>query len=86
MQKIVLVFFLVSSVQYNTFGENLPEGTFQIPKIEFSTPDADLTTLDSLVGNREIVALGEATHTNGYFHDVNARLAKYLIEKKGFDF
>lgn len=65
-------------------GSVLPEGLHATPVIDSQTADADLEIFDRLVGQAEIVGLGEATHTNGTFHKTNARIAKYLIEKKGF--
>jgi erythromycin esterase-like protein len=79
--------FLLILLQVSLARAASPEivtGLYQIPSIEFTTPDSELDTIGDLVKNAEVVALGEAIHTVGTFHKANARIAKYLIEKKGF--
>lgn len=44
----------------------------------------DLATLDRIVGDARIVALGEATHGTAEFFRMKHRLFEYLVEKKGF--
>lgn len=46
--------------------------------------DADLAILDSMVGDRRVVALGEATHGTSEFFKMKHRLLRYLVEHKGF--
>jgi erythromycin esterase-like protein len=43
-----------------------------------------LNDFGNMVGDSKIVALGESNHTNGSFQQVNVKLARYLIEIKGF--
>lgn len=51
------------------------------PKIE---DDSDLAPLDDIIGNAHVVALGEAMHTSGGFHEVRFRVVRHLIRDKGF--
>jgi erythromycin esterase len=44
----------------------------------------DLASLDRLIGNARIVALGEASHGTAEFFQMKHRLLEYLVERKGF--
>jgi erythromycin esterase len=44
----------------------------------------DLATLDELIGDARIVALGEASHGTAEFFQMKHRLLEYLVEEKGF--
>jgi erythromycin esterase len=44
----------------------------------------DLEFFDRIVGDAQIVALGEASHGTAEFFQMKHRLLEYLIEKKGF--
>lgn len=44
----------------------------------------DLSFLKNLVGSREIVGLGEATHGTSEFFQLKHRILKYLVENMGF--
>lgn len=46
--------------------------------------DSDLAPLDHIIGDAHVVALGEAIHTSGGFHDVRFRVVRHLIRDKGF--
>jgi erythromycin esterase-like protein len=46
--------------------------------------DSDLAPLDNIVGEAQVVALGEAVHTSGGFHDARFRVVRHLIRDKGF--
>jgi len=50
------------------------------------TPDsADLTPLQSMVGNASIVALGEGTHGTHEFFTMKLRVIDFLVRTMGFD-
>lgn len=44
----------------------------------------DLAALDAIVGDAKIIALGEATHGTREYFQLKHRIARYLIEKRGF--
>ncbi|WP_214410628.1 erythromycin esterase family protein [Sphaerisporangium fuscum] len=45
---------------------------------------ADLRALDSMIGDAEVVGLGEATHGSHQFFTMKERVFRHLVEKKGF--
>ncbi|WP_326675225.1 erythromycin esterase family protein [Streptomyces sp. NBC_01237] len=45
---------------------------------------ADLRALAAMIGNAEVVGLGEATHGSHEFFTMKERVFRYLVEKKGF--
>ncbi|MFI8434452.1 erythromycin esterase family protein [Streptomyces sp. NPDC079020] len=45
---------------------------------------ADLRALASMIGDAEVVGLGEATHGSHEFFTMKQRVFRYLVEKKGF--
>ncbi|MFD0345734.1 erythromycin esterase family protein [Kitasatospora aburaviensis] len=45
---------------------------------------ADLRALGSMIGDAEVVGLGEATHGSHEFFAMKHRLFRYLVEEKGF--
>lgn len=51
----------------------------------FSLPHRDLAGVGEVVGEARIVALGENTYGTRDFHQMKARLFRYLVEEKGFD-
>ena len=44
----------------------------------------DVATLDGLVDEAEVVALGEHIHTTGGVYDLKAALVRHLVEQRGF--
>ncbi len=62
----------------------LPAGFFAIAGSDASLPVDDLLPLDSMVGDAEIVALGESVHCSGGFYEAKDRLLRYLVEELGF--
>ena len=51
----------------------------------FSLPNRDLAAVGELVGDARIVALGENTYGTRDFHQMKARLFRFLVEERGFD-
>lgn len=47
--------------------------------------DDDVTTVLALVGDAEVVLLGEATHGTHEFYRLRAQISRRLIEERGFD-
>lgn len=55
--------------------------------LESTEPDGDLSDLRHLgrmVGNAQVVGLGEATHSSHEFFTMKHRVMRYLVEEKGF--
>jgi erythromycin esterase-like protein len=50
----------------------------------FTDADADYQAMLEMVGDAEIVLIGEATHGTHEFYAARAKLTQYLIEQKGF--
>ena len=51
----------------------------------FSLPSHDLAGIGDVVGDARIVALGENTFGTRDFHQMKARLFRFLVEERGFD-
>jgi len=49
-----------------------------------NTDNSDFVLIDSLIANKRIIALGEATHGTKEFFTTKHRLIKYLVENHGF--
>ncbi|MEZ0077014.1 erythromycin esterase family protein [Planotetraspora sp. GP83] len=45
---------------------------------------ADLRALDAIIGDAQVVGLGEATHGSHEFFTMKERVFRHLVEKKGF--
>lgn len=69
----------------NTKFKNLAEFVHNINSININENDfSDLSFLDSLLGNKRIVFLGEQLHTDGSTFEAKSRLIRYLHEKHNF--
>jgi erythromycin esterase len=55
-----------------------------IASTEPAAPNADLAPLDRIVGRARIVGLGESAHGIHEFLGLRYRIARYLIERRGF--
>jgi erythromycin esterase-like protein len=62
----------------------LPAGVFALDGIAPGMPHTDLEPLRAIVGNAEVVALGESTHTSGDYYRAKARLIRFLVEQMGY--
>jgi len=51
----------------------------------FSLPSRDLAGISDVVGDARIVALGENTYGTRDFHQMKARVFRFLVEERGFD-
>ena len=45
--------------------------------------DDDLALLDTIVGDAQVIALGEATHGTSEFHSMSDRIIRHLVRTKG---
>jgi erythromycin esterase len=75
--------------KHNTLSSDLVVRWIQQNAIPLQTvnpngSDTDLTPLQQIVGNADIVGLGEATHGTHEFFDIKSRLAKFLIARMSF--
>jgi erythromycin esterase len=59
----------------------------EISPLATTDPDApltDLTPLDQIIGDAQIVGIGEATHGTHEFMTMHERMTRYLITERGF--
>jgi erythromycin esterase-like protein len=54
------------------------------PAINAPAKTPDLASLSQIVGNAQVVGLGEVTHGSGSIFQMKHRLVRYLVEQKGF--
>ncbi len=79
LKKIFCILFFFS---LKSFAVPLPNGAYSMPSFELNAPNDDLEPFYSMMNGATLVALGESIHTNGLYHLTNARITKFLIEKK----
>src|SRR5690349_7120569 len=65
-------------------GELVLPGIWRLAGTDPALPIDDLAPLRKLIGNAEVVALGESVHTSGGFYEMKHRLFRYLVEEMGF--
>ena len=65
-------------------GDPVLPGVWRLAGSDPALPDDDLKPFGKLIGNAEVVALGESIHTSGGFYEMKHRLFRYLVEEKGF--
>lgn len=58
---------------------------FPLQTAELSPVRSDLEPLKRIVGDADVVALGEATHGTHEFHTIRIRMIDYLVREMGFD-
>lgn len=58
--------------------------TDQIVSVNLNSEGA-FEHIGTIVGNKEIVILGESEHGDGKTHEVKSRIINYLVEEKGFN-
>jgi erythromycin esterase len=59
-------------------------GIYEIDGLATHLPYDDLRPFGRLIGDAEVVALGESVHTSGGYYKAKHRLFRYLVEEKGF--
>ncbi len=64
-------------------NEILP-GIYLIDGIDAFLPAYDLRALGDLVGEAQVVGLGESIHTSGGYYRAKHRVFRYLVEEQGF--
>ncbi len=75
-------------------GSRLPEGRarsfevrpgiYEVLGLDPDLPVDDLAALRLMVGDAEVVALGESAHTSGGYYRAKHRLFRFLVEELGF--
>jgi erythromycin esterase len=64
-------------------NEILP-GIYLIDGIDAPLPTYDLRALGDLIGDAQVVGLGESIHTSGGYYQAKHRVFRYLVEELGF--
>ncbi len=59
-------------------------GVFWIDGIEEELPSSDLKPLKTMIGDAQVIALGESVHTSAGFYQAKFRLIKFLVQEMGF--
>jgi erythromycin esterase-like protein len=59
-------------------------GVFALAGTDPGLPQDDLRALRQVIGNAQVVALGEAVHTSGGFYDMKHRIIRHLVERERF--
>lgn len=66
--------------------EPIRPGIYALDGQEFDLPLRDLAPLGTLVGDADIVGLGEVVHSSGGLYELKARAVRYLVSELGFRF
>ena len=92
IKLLYILFFLIFQITFAQEPLNKEEIEYIkkfIYPINTSNPDIsnneDLKFLDKIVGNSEIIALGEVTHSSNERFNIKNRVIKYLIQNQNFD-
>ncbi len=64
-------------------GPELPTGLSAFAGVNASLPADDLAPLDALVGDAQLIGLGEAIHTSGGFYAFKEREIEHLVRDQG---
>lgn len=59
-------------------------GLHPLPAIDRHATDADLASLAEVIGDAQIVGLGESLHMCGGYLEAKARIVRWLVEHQGF--
>ncbi|GAA5153661.1 hypothetical protein GCM10023321_24260 [Pseudonocardia eucalypti] len=59
-------------------------GVYRLTSLDLDGPDHELDPLGELVGDAELVGLGESVHTSGGFYRAKHRVFAYLVRRHGF--
>jgi erythromycin esterase len=71
-----------SSGRYRCF--ELRPGIYTFDGYDHTLPTDDLAVFGALVGEAEVVGLGESVHTSGGYYRSKQRLFRFLVEELGF--
>jgi hypothetical protein len=71
-----------SSGRYRCF--ELRPGIYTFDGYDHTLPTDDLAVFGAMVGEAEVVGLGESAHTSGGYYRSKQRLFRYLVEELGF--
>ena len=58
-------------------------GIFRLDGSDPNLPQEDLEPLRQIIGNAEMIALGESFHTSGGYYEMKHRIFRYLVERLG---
>ena len=84
--KNIIFLFIINIITLNTFICQTKKEYVEINSIEpNSSNDNDLKSLDSIIGNRKIIGMGESTHGTSEFTTMRHRFFKYLVENHGYN-
>jgi erythromycin esterase len=84
--KNIIFLFIINIITLNTFICQTKKESVEINSIEpNSSNDNDLKSLDSIIGNRKIIGMGESTHGTSEFTTMRHRFFKYLVENHGYN-
>jgi len=67
-----------------THGSGLPQGIHELAGFDPALPLTDLDPLGGIIGDAQVVALGESIHTSKGYYQAKHRVFRYLVEEKGF--
>jgi erythromycin esterase len=84
--KIILILLIFNSIILNIAICQKTKPYIELKSIEpdFNDND-DLKSLDSILGNRKIIGMGESTHGTSEFTTMRHRFFKYLVENHGYN-
>ena len=84
--KILLILLIFNSIILNIAICQKNKPFIELKSIEPDFNDNnDLKSLDSIIGNRKIIGMGESTHGTSEFTTMRHRLFKYLVENHGYN-
>lgn len=82
IRKVIVSFFFTTTLHLLSFTQDL--SVLMNQKIVLDTP-LNFSFLDSIIGDKKIVVLGEAGHGDGKTFEVKSEIVTYLNKHKGFN-
>lgn len=76
------IFVVLLTISVAAYGQNKKKYLQPITQIQLSESISDLAFLDSWVGNKKVIGLGEVTHGSKEIFEFKTRLVQYLAIKK----
>ena len=77
-----MIFALFLAIPILTFGQKSKKYIQPISQIKLTESVSDLEFLDSWIGNKKVIGLGEVTHGSKEIFEFKTRLVQYLAMKK----